>query len=130
MDKAENIDLLFDSRSKPLHGHIIADCYPIKIHQDGPMKGFVKKSSPDALPCVIETIPRSRIPVEYPARPDKAHPTKGDKRQESEPMFSQFADCNTMEKILHFADKFGRLTREHVGIDSPDAIYGIDTIPG
>lgn len=128
-DHIESVDLLFYRRTKPLHGHIVKDCYfPVKP-EDG-FFGTVSSPPPKAIPCIIETVPRSRAPVTLPQKPDKNHPTKGGTRKEPEPLFAEFARCNNIESMIHFADKYGRLTTGSVGLpDEADPIK-IDMVPG
>lgn len=128
-DHIEGVDLLFYRRTKPLHGHIVKDCYfPVKPEDS--LFGTVPSPPPKTIPCIIETVPRSRAPVTLPQKPDKNHPTKGGTRKEPEPLFAEFARCNNIESMIHFADKYGRLTTGSVGLpDEADPIK-IDMVPG
>lgn len=152
-DQAESVDLLLDRRTKPLHGHVIADCYFPLSAEDAfwetisgnagtptktscppslPERHEESSSGPKKEPCIIETIPKSRVPAEFPRKPEKPHTTKGDIRKEVEvePVFAEFAECDTNEKILRFADRFGRLTREKVGLPDSDDPIKFQTVPG
>ena len=141
-DHIEGVDLLFYRRTKPLHGHIVTDCYyPVNfdngsfnlVKVDPKVSGFHGRTStppPEKVPCLIESVPQSRVPVALPFKPEKNHPTKGGTREESEPLFSEFARCDSIESIINFADKYGRLTDKRVGLPDEADPMNFCTIPG
>jgi hypothetical protein len=65
-----------------------------------------------------------------PRKPEKAHPTKGEDRQEIEPIFAEFANCDTYDKFLYFANKYGRLTNNRVGLPSEKKPHSFDSVAG
>ena len=150
-EQAESFDLLTYRRSKPEHGHIIVDCYfpltvedaifqtfsgkpgtplPTCVPPSLPSRNEKPSTGPKKEPCLIETIPQSRIPAPLPFKPEKNRPTKGGSRDEPEPLFAEFAKCDNAESIIHFADKYGRLTTERVGLPDEADHTKFQTVPG
>ena len=150
-EQAESVDLLTYQRTKPLHGHVITDCYfplsvedaffqtfsgkpgtpsPTCVRPSLPSRNEKPSTGPKKEPCIIETIPKSRIPVALPFKPEKNHPTKGGSRDEPEPLFAEFAKCDNAESIIRFADKYGRLTTERVGLPDEADHTKFQTVPG
>ena len=131
-EQAESVDLLMYQRTKPLHGHIVTDCYlqPSCVLPSLPNRNDEPSIGRKMEPCIIETIPQSRVLVALPPKPEKNHPTKGGTREESEPLFAEFAKCDSIESILHFADKYGRLTVERVDLPDEADPMNFCSVPG
>lgn len=107
--------------TKAKNGYRIADRYLSTSYYS--LGGFGAATNRGLHPCIIENEPYEGIPIEIPQALPPVE--KGDRSYNPEPLFVQFANCDTDEKILAFVQKYGLLKGENVfEITEPEKIIG------
>ena len=108
--------LIYEVRSTPAKGHRIGPGY-FPIEGDEVLLGIDPQRKP--VSCLIEQEPRTRKAAKKASAFD---PTQ-------EPIFAELAQCDSADKIIEFANRYGRLTIEHIGIPLKES-DGLQIVPG
>ena len=108
--------LTYEARSIPAKGHRIGPGY-FPIEGDEVLLGIDPRRKP--ISCLIEQEPRTRTAAK---KASAFEPTQ-------EPIFSELAQCDSTDKIIEFANRYGRLTGEYIGIPLKEK-DGLQIVPG